>query len=114
MDIQAGTILIADPFLKDPNFLRTVIFICEHQFEGSFGFVINRPYEQTVADVVPNLENCNFPLYYGGPVQQNSLHYLHTCPQKIKGGIEVIDGIFWGGEFEDVETLVQMGKLKPE
>ena len=38
----AGILLIADPFLKDPNFLRTIIFLCEHKNEGSFGFVLNR------------------------------------------------------------------------
>jgi putative transcriptional regulator len=37
-----GLLLISDPFLKDPNFMRTVILLCEHQEEGSFGFVLNR------------------------------------------------------------------------
>ena len=44
----AGVLLIADPFLKDPNFRRTVVFLCEHQNEGSFGFVLNRNYEFTL------------------------------------------------------------------
>ena len=35
-----GILLIANPFLKDPNFSRTVIFLCEHTEEGSFGFVV--------------------------------------------------------------------------
>ena len=43
-----GILLIADPFLKDPNFMRTVVFICEHQQEGSMGFVLNRQFEQTM------------------------------------------------------------------
>jgi putative transcriptional regulator len=34
-----GILLIAEPFLKDPNFMRTVVFLCDHQEEGSFGFV---------------------------------------------------------------------------
>ena len=41
----AGILLIADPFLKDPNFKRSVIFLCEHQSEGSFGFLLNKTYE---------------------------------------------------------------------
>jgi putative transcriptional regulator len=110
VEIVPGTILIADPFLKDPNFIRSVIFLCEHQNEGSFGFVINRPYQQTVGDVIPDLAGCDIPLFYGGPVQQNTLHYLHTCPKTI-GGIEVRDGIFWGGEFETVQELLRNGEL---
>ena len=49
--IQSGTILIADPFLKDPNFLRTVIFLCEHKGEGSFGFVLNRKLDYVIGDL---------------------------------------------------------------
>ena len=43
-----GILLIADPFLKDPNFMRTVVFLCEHQDEGSFGFVLNKNYEYSL------------------------------------------------------------------
>jgi putative transcriptional regulator len=36
-----GQVLLAEPFLNDPYFKRTVIFLCEHNQEGSFGFVLN-------------------------------------------------------------------------
>ena len=39
IDPAAGILLISDPFLKDPNFMRTVVFLCEHREQGSFGFV---------------------------------------------------------------------------
>ena len=42
----AGILLIAEPFLKDPNFLRTVVFLCEHEAEGTVGFVLNKLYEK--------------------------------------------------------------------
>ena len=101
-EIIPGTILIAEPFLKDPNFLRTAIFICEHQTEGSLGFVLNRKHEERVGHLISGLEECDFPVYYGGPVQMNTIHFLHQCPGLITGGIEITDGIFWGGEFEEV------------
>ena len=66
-----GILLIADPFLKDPNFLRTVVFICEHKEEGSFGFVLNRQYENTLDELIPELEGNKVPVFYGGPVQQD-------------------------------------------
>ena len=54
---SAGILLIADPFLKDPNFLRSVVLICDHKEEGSFGFVLNREYENTLDELIPQLED---------------------------------------------------------
>lgn len=109
--IQPGTILIADPFLKDPNFLRTVIFLCDHNKDGSFGFVLNRKLEYTIGDLIRDLEGCDFPVYYGGPVQQNTIHFLHRCPDLITGGEEIISGIYWGGEFDELIYLLKKDKL---
>ena len=111
VDILPGTILIADPFLKDPNFKRSVIFLCEHQGEGSFGFVLNHKHNTLLGDLISNLEGCNFPVYFGGPVQLDTVHFLHTCPGLITGGVEITDGIFWGGEFEEAATLIKNNKL---
>jgi len=110
-DIMPGKILIADPFLKDPNFMRSVIFLCEHQPEGSFGFVLNRMYPHAIGELVNDLEGCNFPVYYGGPVQTDTLHFLHRCPALITGGIKITDDIYWGGEFNEAVHLIKQNKL---
>jgi putative transcriptional regulator len=103
----AGTLLIADPFLKDPNFLRTVVFLCEHKSEGSFGFVLNRKYEYTLGELIPELENYSLPVFYGGPVQTDTIHFLHQYPEEIPGGQEVLKGVYWGGDFESVIKLIK-------
>jgi len=102
-----GILLIADPFLKDPNFLRTVVFLCEHKDEGSFGFVLNRQYENTLDELIPELEGHKLPVFYGGPVQLDSLHFLHQYPDLIPGGQEVIKGVYWGGDFDTMINLVK-------
>ena len=102
-----GILLIADPFLKDPNFLRTVVFLCEHKAEGSFGFVLNRQYENTLDELIPELEGYKLPVYYGGPVQLDSIHFLHQYPEDIPGGHEVMKGVYWGGDFDAVVNLVK-------
>jgi putative transcriptional regulator len=102
-----GILLIADPFLKDPNFLRTVVFLCEHKEEGSFGFVLNRQYENTQDELIPELEGHKLPVFYGGPVQIDSLHFLHQYPDLIPGGQEVIKGVYWGGDFDALANLVK-------
>ncbi|OIR02978.1 hypothetical protein GALL_149780 [mine drainage metagenome] len=112
IDIATGTLLISDPFLKDPNFLRTVVVICDHQYEGSFGFVLNKLYDQKIGELVPDLEGIDFPVYYGGPVQTNTLHFLHQRPELIDGGILVTDNVYWGGDFETVIELLKENRLK--
>jgi len=102
-----GILLIADPFLKDPNFLRTVVFLCEHQTEGSFGFVLNRRYEQTLGDLIPELDGSTIPVHYGGPVQPDTIHFLHQYPELIPGGQEVLKGVYWGGDFDAVVNLLK-------
>jgi putative transcriptional regulator len=103
----SGILLISDPFLKDPNFMRTVVFLCEHQEQGSFGFVLNRKYENTIDELIPDLEGHRIPLYYGGPVQMDTIHFLHQYPEEIPGGQEVMKGIYWGGDFDKVIEMIK-------
>ena len=107
----AGTLLIADPFLKDPNFMRTVVFICEHEPEGSFGFVLNKLVDHTLDQLLNNFEGYSFPVYYGGPVQMDTIHFLHQYPQEIPGGVEVMKGVFWGGDFEILSGLIKNNQV---
>ncbi len=101
-----GTLLIANPHLDDPNFLRTVIFLCEHNKEGSFGFVLNRKLDYTVDELVPELADFQLPVFEGGPVELNTLHFLHQYPDEIPEGRELGNGIFWGGDFEKLIGLI--------
>lgn len=105
--IDAGTLLIAEPFLKDPNFLRTVVLVCEHNEDGDFGLVLNRLYEQTLAELNVDFAGFNIPLYYGGPVEPNYIHFIHQYPNLIPGGIEIAPTIFWGGNFETLTQLIK-------
>ncbi|MBL0067515.1 MAG: YqgE/AlgH family protein [Chitinophagaceae bacterium] len=113
IDPASGILLIADPFLKDPNFLRTVVFLCEHKEEGSFGFVLNRQYDNTLDELIPELEGYKLPVYYGGPVQIDSIHFIHQYPNEIPGGQEVIKGVYWGGDFDAVVNLIKNEAIDP-
>ena len=103
----AGILLIADPFLKDPNFLRTVVLLCEHEEAGSFGFVLNKQIVQTLDELISDLEGHHLPVYYGGPVQMDTIHFLHQYPDLIPESVKVSDDIFWGGNFETVTALLK-------
>lgn len=110
--VVPGILLISDPFLKDPNFSRTVVLLCEHQEEGSFGFVLNKTISLKLEDIVQEAAGLQCQLYDGGPVQKDTLHFLHRKPELVSGGIEVFDGIYWGGDFEEVLAGLRDGRLK--
>jgi putative transcriptional regulator len=109
-----GVLLIADPFLKDPNFMRTVVFLTEHKDEGTIGFVLNRQYENTLDELLPEIEGHKFPVYYGGPVQMNTIHFLHRYPEEVPGGVEVMKGVWWGGDFDSLVQLINSGNIDPD
>jgi putative transcriptional regulator len=111
---QPGILLIADPFLKDPNFMRTVVFLTEHRDDGTIGFVLNRQYENTLDELIPEIEGHKIPVYYGGPVQMNTIHFLHRYNDVVPGGVEVMKGVYWGGDFDAVIDLINSGKAETE
>ena len=59
----------------------------------------------TINDLLPDL-NCFFPIYQGGPVEQDNLYFVHTIPDLIPDSIEVANGIYWGGNFEALKDLL--------
>lgn len=109
----SGALLISDPFLKDPNFMRTVVFLCEHNDDGAFGFVLNRPYEETLDEFLPEISE-PWAVNYGGPVQTDTLHFLHRIPAVIPGGQQVVSGIYWGGDFEAVVKGLKQRSISPD
>ncbi|MEN7546767.1 YqgE/AlgH family protein [Rapidithrix thailandica] len=111
--VTRGNLLVAEPFLNDPNFCRSVIIMCEHQHEmGSFGLVLNRPTKITIEEVTDNffLES---QLFIGGPVEQNTLHYIHRFGE-LENAIPLKDGLFWGGDYEQLKAMNLNGELHPE
>lgn len=101
MPISQGNILVALPFLNDGGFKRTVILLAEHSAEGSLGFIMNKPMHLTLKDVLATAKDITYPVYYGGPVSQNQLFYIHTC-KYITGSIHIHSNYYWGGSFTEL------------
>jgi putative transcriptional regulator len=112
IEIKKGIVLIAEPFLKDPNFSRTVIILCEHNNEGSIGFVLNKPFAATLEDLIPELQGLNWPIFYGGPVEPDSIHFLHNNLSLLPDSNEITDGIFWSSDFRTLIALLKEGKVQ--
>jgi len=106
-----GILLIAEPFLKDPHFTRSVALICEHDQEGTVGFVLNKPFDETLDSLMRNFEGFPVPVFYGGPVQINTIHFLHQYPKLIPGGQQILKDIYWGGDFEIASQLIKNNEI---
>jgi putative transcriptional regulator len=107
---KKGSILVSEPYLADPNFERTIILLCEHNAEGSFGFVLNKPSQAKITDLIEGMKNFDDTVYVGGPVQQDTLHYIHRL-DTLEGAVEIGNGIYWGGNFEQLNLLLLSQKL---
>lgn len=112
MDIKQGNILIAEPFMLDSHFNRSVILICEHDDEGTTGYVLNRLLYVKMQNLIPDFPKTNAPVYYGGPVATDSLHYLHSVGDLLENSVEVSQGVYWGGDFEKLKFLMENRLVK--
>jgi putative transcriptional regulator len=110
----AGRLLISEPFMMDPNFKRSVILLTEYSEAGAMGFILNHASEFLLGDILPDLSYSEIPVFVGGPVAANTLHFIHRCPEKIADGIEISKGIFWGGDFEAVRELITSYQLQSD
>lgn len=108
--ITNGSLLIAEPYMGDTNFERSVVVVCEHNGLGTFGLVLNQPTSIHLDDVIDDIR-AELPLFVGGPVQQNTLHFLHRRPDLIDDSVPVVEGLYWSGNFEQIKQAVNVGTL---
>ncbi len=93
-------LLIAMPALHDPNFARTVTYICEHGEHGAMGIVLNRPTELKLDDLLLHMEiECGLTdtgeqiVYLGGPVEEERGFVLHTSSQPWDSTLSINEDI---------------------
>lgn len=108
---KKGKLLIAEPTLSgDVSFNRSVVLLAEHNEEGSVGFILNKPLNYYINDLVTEIK-IPFQVYNGGPVEQDNLYFIHRVPDLIKNSIEISNGIFWGGDFRTIVNLINKGVI---
>jgi len=103
-----GHFLVASPHLLDPNFTRTVVLLIQHNLDGAFGLVLNRPSSKTIRELweqvhEPPCEN-EQRVHLGGPVS-GPLMALHTIQDLSE--IEVLPGVYFSAEKGHLEELVR-------
>ena len=114
MKPKIGTLLISEPFLNDGQFDRSIILLCEHNEDGSFGLILNKPTEHQLQDVFERpVGHISLPLFLGGPVEQNTLHYISTFGNKLNGSQDLGSGFYRGGRFEELLDLINAHLIDP-
>ena len=84
-----GQLLLSAPHMQDPNFMHTVVLICQHDENGAFGMTVNRTSSAVLRDVFPDadvLKDLDLPIRSGGPVSPDALQILHRLPPGIALG----------------------------
>jgi len=92
--------LIAMPSMADPNFSKTLTYICEHNDQGALGLVVNRPTDMTLQSLFERLSLplndsalSDSPVYFGGPVQGDRGFVLHEPAGNWQSTLRVRDAI---------------------
>ncbi len=109
-----GKLLISEPFLLDYYFKRSVVLLAEHNEDGSFGVIMNKPINASFNDIVKDFPEFEAQLFLGGPVKNDSLFFIHTLGDKIENSAEILEGLFWGGDIDQVKEMITLNLLNSD
>jgi putative transcriptional regulator len=110
---HTGKLLIAKPsLLGDYTFNRVVILLTDYNETGTVGFVLNKPMDISLKDIIDAID-VDFTVYNGGPVERSNLFFVHCLPELIPNSIAIADNLYWGGDFETVKSLVNNNQIPP-
>ena len=112
-EVSQGKILLAEPFMLDPNFKRSAVLLCDHGEEGSVGFILNKPLDMRIDELVDGFPEFESEVLFGGPVQTDTIHYIHNVGDLLEDSRHVVDGVYWGGDFEKLKFLITSKLVEP-
>ena len=110
---KKGRVLITEPFVNDDYFSRSVVLLCDHNNEGSFGFVLNK-YIDVQIEELSDFEASMTKLSKGGPVGNKHLYFIHTLGPNIEGSVHIVDDIYSSGDFKAIQNLAKLGLIKKD
>lgn len=108
-----GYFLVSETELTDPNFHRTVVLLVNHNEEGAFGLVVNRPAELSLGDIITEFEGQplgELEAFIGGPVEQHYLFTLHSgLPDSAESqyALHPTDGVVFEPVFQALEPYLR-------
>ncbi|MDE6199170.1 MAG: YqgE/AlgH family protein [Muribaculaceae bacterium] len=108
---QEGSLLVAEPFLSDEYFNHAVITLIDYSPGASaMGIVMNRTSGYTLGQMIEGFDDdVNIPVFLGGPMSRNRMFYIHRLGQLFSGSVEIMPGLWIGGDYEQVLQYVRDG-----
>lgn len=105
---QPGAILVAEPFLREQYFNHSVICLVDYEPRGAaMGIVLNQPTAYDLAELISGIHtDRRIPVYCGGPMSCDRLYFIHTLGSYISGGRQIADGLWIGGDFDEMTEYV--------
>jgi putative transcriptional regulator len=107
-ELAAGTVLLANAKLADPNFAQTVILIVQFDEDhGTEGLILNRQSEVSIAGIFPNSKHATKdPVYMGGPVEIRTAQALLRLPEKTDQALRVVGDVYVSGTKELIDKSI--------
>ena len=113
-EVRTGSLLVAEPFLEEICFKRSVITIVDHSPEsGTMGVVINNLSKFELGELLPELNrDVHLPVYCGGPLSLNRIYFLHTLGDRlVPGAVQCGRDLWCGGDFDLVIAYINDGVI---
>lgn len=107
--LGSGSVLLAREVLQDPNFESTIVLVCIHSTEGSYGLVMNRPSHMPLSEIFDGFSSLRNKreVYIGGPVQQDELQILQITNEPVEGAYEIAPGVHMGGRWGSIGHMIE-------
>lgn len=108
---STGNLLLASPLLCDYHFTRTVILTVTHTQEESMGIIMNKKfrYHLYLNQLIPELSEApKIPVYKGGPVDRNTIFFIHTLAN-LEGAFDLKNGLYLNGDFDALQAYILEG-----
>ena len=105
-DLKAGMYIKSTEALIGSFFELTTILLLQHNEKGSLGFVTNKSFGRSLHELTEFSHSNPFPLMDGGPVDREHLFVLHKRPDLIEGGELMTNGLYLGGNMEQVMKAI--------
>jgi putative transcriptional regulator len=113
-DLKAGIYINSTAHLNGSFFEHATILIVQHNEEGSLGFLTNKSFGKSLHELIEFNHAKPYPLMDGGPVDREHLFVLHSRPDLIKGGEQIHNGLYLGGNMEQVIEAINSGAANQE
>lgn len=116
MQSLQGKLLVASPHLGDGNFFRSVVLLVKHDEEGAFGLILNRPLNNSLAEVwqaivaeygIEGEIATDQPIHLGGPVQ-GPLVVVHMVKKYSEA--QIISGVHFASHKDHLGKIVTHAK----